>query len=158
MIAKAPKESRARSQERIDDAVARRNRTLDYPQLAGMAGGHIVIDDVAPLILHPEETRLPEFRRVVQQVFKDSRVHDSSKVEAYSSGPIARDRDLVRSLPCFGEIAVTAAGGSGCAGDIPFKQCCARLGKSTICGCKYIMRAGIRFTRTQCPEQNASGW
>jgi uncharacterized protein (DUF2252 family) len=34
---------------------------LDYPQLAGMVGGHLHIREAAPLIFHPEMARDPDF-------------------------------------------------------------------------------------------------
>lgn len=40
---------------------------LDYPQLAGMVGGHIRIQDTPPLIFHPEETRSKNFHEWLEE-------------------------------------------------------------------------------------------
>jgi uncharacterized protein (DUF2252 family) len=41
---------------------------LDYPELAGMVGGHIHIRDAPPLIFHPEETRTHDFMATLEKI------------------------------------------------------------------------------------------
>lgn len=52
---------RAMARKRIAKAVERSASSLDFPQLAGMVGGHFHIKDVPPLIFHPEDARAPDF-------------------------------------------------------------------------------------------------
>ena len=52
---------RAMARKRIAKAVDRSASALDFPQLAGMVGGHVHIKDAPPLIFHPEDSRAPDF-------------------------------------------------------------------------------------------------
>ena len=54
-------ERRAMVRKRIAKAVDRSASSLDFPQLAGMVGGHVHIKDAPPLIFHPEDARAPDF-------------------------------------------------------------------------------------------------
>jgi uncharacterized protein (DUF2252 family) len=47
--------------KRIAKAAAAAGSAQDFPQLAGMVGGHVHIKDAPPLIFHPEEARAPDF-------------------------------------------------------------------------------------------------
>lgn len=60
-------------QARIDKAAAQSGSELDYPKLADMVGGKVLIRDMPPLIYHPEITRAPEFEGALAQVFRDYR-------------------------------------------------------------------------------------
>jgi uncharacterized protein (DUF2252 family) len=51
----------ARARRRLAKAKAQSGSELDYPQLAGMVGGHIRIQDNPPLIFHPEEAKAKDF-------------------------------------------------------------------------------------------------
>ena len=51
----------ARARQRVAKAKAQSGSELDYPQLAGMVGGHIRIQDNPPLIFHPEEAKARDF-------------------------------------------------------------------------------------------------
>ncbi|MCX5496389.1 DUF2252 domain-containing protein [Kaistia dalseonensis] len=63
-----PPGARAGVQRRIDKASAQSGSEVDFPKLAGMVGGRVGIQDSPPLIFHPEETHLPEFQQVLDQV------------------------------------------------------------------------------------------
>jgi uncharacterized protein (DUF2252 family) len=51
----------ARARQRVAKAKAQSGSELDYPQLAGMVGGHIRIQDNPPLIFHPEDAKAKDF-------------------------------------------------------------------------------------------------
>lgn len=58
-----PTEQRKRRvQQRIEKARKQSGSEIDYPQLAGMVGGHVRIHDTPPLIFHPEEARAENFQ------------------------------------------------------------------------------------------------
>jgi hypothetical protein len=54
-------ERRAFAKKRIAKAAETSGSAQDFPQLAGMVGGHVHIKDAPPLIFHPEEARAPDF-------------------------------------------------------------------------------------------------
>jgi uncharacterized protein (DUF2252 family) len=58
---------RARIQQRVAKAKDQRGSELDYPQLAGMVGGQIRIQDTPPLIFHAEEARSKDFHTWLEQ-------------------------------------------------------------------------------------------
>lgn len=68
-----PASIRARVEARIEKASKHHSSELDYPKLAGMVGGKIGIHDAPPLIYHPEGSRVPEFQKILGQVFRDYR-------------------------------------------------------------------------------------
>lgn len=57
-----PARLKKRVQQRIEKASKQSGSEVDYPQLAGMVGGHIRIHDTPPLIFHPEEARAENFQ------------------------------------------------------------------------------------------------
>jgi uncharacterized protein (DUF2252 family) len=58
---------RARIEKRLAKAKDQSGSELDYPQLAGMVGGHIRIQDMPPLIFHPEEARERDFHEWLEE-------------------------------------------------------------------------------------------
>jgi hypothetical protein len=69
LIETLPKAIQARVRGRIDKALSRSGSEMDFPKLAGLVGGQIAIRDAPPLIFHPEVTRAPDFRPLLEQVF-----------------------------------------------------------------------------------------
>jgi len=70
---------RARIEKRLAKAKDQRGSELDYPQLAGMVGGHIRIQDTPPLIFHAEEARSKDFNTWLEQAvaaYRESLVDD----------------------------------------------------------------------------------
>jgi uncharacterized protein (DUF2252 family) len=63
----------ARARKRIAKAKARSGSELDFPQLAGMVGGHIRIQDTPPLIFHPEGARERDFLPLIESILADYR-------------------------------------------------------------------------------------
>lgn len=57
---------RDRVQQRITKASERPGSELDYPQLAGMVGGQIRIQDSPPLIFHPDEAQARDFHDLLE--------------------------------------------------------------------------------------------
>ncbi len=94
---------RAAVESRIEAASTRLSSELDYPKLAGMVEGKVAIRDVPPLIYHPEGTREPEFRKILEQVFRDYRE------------TLAEDRRLLldRYRPMDAAIKVVGVGSVG---------------------------------------------
>jgi hypothetical protein len=68
-----PAKTRTSVEARIGKASKHDGSELDYPKLAGMVGGKIGIHDAPPLIYHPEGSRVPEFQKILGQVFRDYR-------------------------------------------------------------------------------------
>jgi uncharacterized protein (DUF2252 family) len=58
---------RGRIQQRVKKAQSQRGSEMDYPQLAGMVGGHIRIQDMPPLIFHPEEAQAKDFLSLMEE-------------------------------------------------------------------------------------------
>jgi uncharacterized protein (DUF2252 family) len=56
---------KARIAERISEANEKSNPDIAYPQMAGMVGGQIRINDAPPLIFHPEDMSADEFEAVL---------------------------------------------------------------------------------------------
>jgi len=63
----------ARARQRIAKARAQSGSELDYPQLAGMVGGQIRIQDNPPLIFHPEGARERDFLPLIESILADYR-------------------------------------------------------------------------------------
>lgn len=59
---------RTRAERRVEKAVAKRGSAADYPKLAQTTHGQIHIRDAPPLIFHPDVTRDPDFRRVIDEL------------------------------------------------------------------------------------------
>jgi len=57
---------RDRVQQRIAKATEQSGSEVDYPQLAGMVGGHIRIRDSSPLIFHPDEAHGSDFQATLE--------------------------------------------------------------------------------------------
>jgi uncharacterized protein (DUF2252 family) len=73
IIELSPKAVQKRIKKRIEKAANGSGSELDYPKLAGAVGGQIRITDQPPLIFHPEVTRAPEAKAMLDQVFRDYR-------------------------------------------------------------------------------------
>ena len=69
-IAGAPQAERKRIRKRIEKATAAGGSELAYPELASAVSGRIHISDRPPLIFHPDVTAAPEFRKVLEDVFR----------------------------------------------------------------------------------------
>lgn len=69
-INNVPRSLRANVRTRIDKALKRAVSEMDYPRLAAMVGGHVGIHDAPPLIFHPEGTHEPQFRELLETVFR----------------------------------------------------------------------------------------
>lgn len=57
---------RDRIEQRIAKASEQPGSEVDYPQLAGMVGGHIRIKESPPLIFHPEEAQTKDFLALLE--------------------------------------------------------------------------------------------
>src|SRR6516162_10162327 len=68
-IESLPKALQKNTRKRVEKAAARSGSELDFPKLAGSAGGQIRITDQPPLIFHPETTRAPEVEATLGQLF-----------------------------------------------------------------------------------------
>jgi uncharacterized protein (DUF2252 family) len=70
-IAAAPaslrKAREARFRKRVAKATEKGGSEVVYPQLAGMVGGHIRIQDAPPLIFHPDDVSADEFRSRMEE-------------------------------------------------------------------------------------------
>ena len=78
---------RAMARKRIAKAVERSASALDFPQLAGMVGGHVHIKDTPPLIFHPEDARAPDF--MAQLEAGDGRLpRDTARRPARAARPL----------------------------------------------------------------------
>jgi uncharacterized protein DUF2252 len=64
---------KARIRQRLAKAKAQSGSELDYPQLAGMVGGHIRIQDNPPLIFHPEDAHASEFLPAIESSLDEYR-------------------------------------------------------------------------------------
>jgi uncharacterized protein (DUF2252 family) len=73
IIQLSPKAVQKRIRKRIEKAANGSGSELDYPKLAGAVGGQIRITDQPPLIFHPEVTRAPEAKALLDRVFRDYR-------------------------------------------------------------------------------------
>jgi uncharacterized protein (DUF2252 family) len=73
MLAIVPKAHQKRVAKRVAKAATNDGSELDYPKLAGTVGGQIRITDQPPLIFHPEETRAPDARDILDKVFRGYR-------------------------------------------------------------------------------------
>lgn len=62
-----------RIKERIAKATDQNSSELAYPQLAGMVGGQIRINDAPPLIYHPEEWNADDIRSYIEESVQDYR-------------------------------------------------------------------------------------
>lgn len=62
LLERLPASRRAMAQDRIDKALKRTGSELDFPRLAAVTGGRATIRDAPPLIYHPEHSRAPEFK------------------------------------------------------------------------------------------------
>ncbi len=62
-----PKRIRETVEARIEKAVARSGSELEFPKLTGVVGGSVEIRDAPPLIFHPEGSRAPEFKEILEQ-------------------------------------------------------------------------------------------
>jgi uncharacterized protein (DUF2252 family) len=58
-----------RIRNRIAKIAKQDGSEVDFPKLANMVSGRLGIRDTPPLIFHPEASRAPEFRKVLDQVF-----------------------------------------------------------------------------------------
>jgi uncharacterized protein (DUF2252 family) len=67
---------KAQARKRIAKAKKQSGSELDYPQLAGMVGGHIRIQDNPPLIFHPEDAldaHAKDFIPLIESILADYR-------------------------------------------------------------------------------------
>src|SRR5215218_9646093 len=69
LIAGLPRSARGPVRARVDKALKRPGSEMDFPKLAGAAGGRAAIREAPPLIFHPEGSRAPEFAEVLDRVF-----------------------------------------------------------------------------------------
>jgi len=69
LIASLPASNRSFVRKRIAKALARKGSEMDFPELAETVAGRIGIRDQPPLIFHPEVSREPKFRAVMDQTF-----------------------------------------------------------------------------------------
>jgi len=64
------KKFESRLRERVEKATAAGSSDLAYPQLAGMVGGKIRINDAPPLIFHPTDASPEEFQERIEDGLK----------------------------------------------------------------------------------------
>ncbi|MGH8583522.1 MAG: DUF2252 domain-containing protein [Gammaproteobacteria bacterium] len=68
MLGLAPNaRGKASLRQRIAKATKQSGSEVDYPQLAGMVGGRIRIQDNPPLIFHPEEAEAKDFQTLLEE-------------------------------------------------------------------------------------------
>jgi uncharacterized protein (DUF2252 family) len=67
--------AKKRMRKRIEKIAGQKDRSSDlvYPKLAEMVGGEVHIKDQPPLIFHPDFTRAPNFKPVVDKALADYR-------------------------------------------------------------------------------------
>jgi uncharacterized protein (DUF2252 family) len=70
IIAMVPKAWQKGVRRRIAKAAEGSGSELDFPKLAGAIGGQIRITDQPPLIFHPEATRAPEAKAILDKIFR----------------------------------------------------------------------------------------
>jgi uncharacterized protein (DUF2252 family) len=73
LIETLPKNRRKEVLDRIEKALDRSGSELDFPKLGQVVGGKPSIRDAPPLIFHPEVTRLPAFKGVIDTMLAEFR-------------------------------------------------------------------------------------
>lgn len=73
MISTLPKSRRNLLLDRIEKALERSGSEMDFPKLGQVVGGQPSIRDAPPLIFHPEVTRLPAFKGVIDTMLVEYR-------------------------------------------------------------------------------------
>jgi uncharacterized protein (DUF2252 family) len=73
LIATLPKNRRAIVRDRIEKALERSGSEMDFPKLGQVVGGQPSIRDAPPLIFHPEVTRAPAFKGVIDAMLAEYR-------------------------------------------------------------------------------------
>ena len=73
LIATLPKNRRKIVRDRIGKALERSGSEMDFPKLGQVVGGQPSIRDAPPLIFHPEVTRLPAFKGVIDAMLAEYR-------------------------------------------------------------------------------------
>jgi uncharacterized protein (DUF2252 family) len=73
LIETLPKNKRKEVLDRIDKALDRSGSEMDFPKLGQVVGGQPSIRDAPPLIFHPEVTRLPAFKGVIDAMLAQYR-------------------------------------------------------------------------------------
>jgi uncharacterized protein (DUF2252 family) len=81
-IESLPKALQRRVRKRIEKAAAHAGSELDFPKLAGSAGGQIRITDQPPLIFHPESTGRAGATAILDQLFQNYResLHEDKRI------------------------------------------------------------------------------
>ena len=67
VLDRVPKRVRSSIEARIRKAVARTGSEMDFPKLTHVVGGKPAIRDTPPLIFHPEVSRAPGFKEVLDE-------------------------------------------------------------------------------------------
>jgi uncharacterized protein (DUF2252 family) len=73
LIQTLPKNRRKYVLDRIEKALERSGSEMDFPKLGQVVGGQPSIRDAPPLIFHPEVTRLPAFKGVIDTLLAEYR-------------------------------------------------------------------------------------
>lgn len=73
LIATLPKNRREIVRDRIEKALERSGSEMDFPKLGQVVGGQPSIRDAPPLIFHPEVTRAPAFKGVIDAMLAEYR-------------------------------------------------------------------------------------
>ena len=73
LIQTLPKNRRKDVLDRIEKALERSGSEMDFPKLGQVVGGQPSIRDAPPLIFHPEVTRLPAFKGVIDTMLAEYR-------------------------------------------------------------------------------------
>lgn len=73
LIETLPKNKRKEVLDRIEKALDRSGSEMDFPKLGQVVGGQPSIRDAPPLLFHPEVTRLPAFKGVIDAMLAQYR-------------------------------------------------------------------------------------
>ena len=73
LIETLPKNKRKEVLDRIEKALDRSGSEMDFPKLGQVVGGQPSIRDAPPLLFHPELTRLPAFKGVIDAMLTQYR-------------------------------------------------------------------------------------
>jgi uncharacterized protein (DUF2252 family) len=67
LLDRLPKRVRTSVERRIQKALAQTGSEMDFPKLTHVVGGQSAIRDTLPLIFHPEGSRTPEFKEILDE-------------------------------------------------------------------------------------------